>query len=266
MSIYSTSEIEKLLEGGEGKEATPDVSFPVANARNIEDLTFRDGKFYVLAAVNEDSVMHLELRTLDNDGNTLSTTKIEGGIASNMTRSKMLLSENGAAAITTTYVEATSAWTTSMEIAVLDPDGNFVGFSSTKRSNIAFWADNRLYVTQRQSDSAAEVGKIGWIRTAAVGGNTPTPDPEPTPTPTPVPEPTPAPAPDPEQNPGADSQVPQQAGAQQASATATGKNAGSSTLAKTGDMAAAPVEAALASLVASLLIATIARRKERGRS
>ena len=266
VSIYSTSEIEKLLEGGEGKEATPDVSFPVANARNIEDLTFRDGKFYVLAAVNEDSVMHLELRTLDNDGNTLSTTKIEGGIASNMTRSKLLLSESGAAAITTTYADGTTAWTTSMEIAMLDPDGNFAGFSSTKRSNIAFWADNRLYVTQRQSDSAAEVGKIGWIRTAAVGGNTPTPDPEPTPAPTPEPEPTPAPAPDPEQNPGADSQAPQQAGTQQASATATGKNAGSSTLAKTGDMAAAPVEAALASLVASLLIATIARRKERGRS
>lgn len=256
VSVYSSNEIEKLFEGAEGESIHPEAEFTLTKVSSIEDIAFKNGKFYVVSHVIENDVTILELNIFDSEGNLLQTARIEGGVTTSSTTSTLTVNENGAAAIITTYAGTTTAWTTSMEIAVVDPDGNFAGYSSTRRTNVAFWADNHLYVTQPQSDSVTNTGKIGWIRTAAIGGNTPEPEPEPTPTPTP----------DPDQKPDADSQTPQQAGTQQASATATGKNAEGGTLAKTGDATTATAEATIACLMASLLIATIARRKERNRS
>ncbi len=258
VSVYSEGEINKLLGGAEGKEIRSDTQLSFPGAYTIEDLTLKNGNYYVLAAVMENDAMHLELHVIDSKGNTLHTTKIEGGIASGLTHSRLSVSENGAVAISTTYSETKTAWTNTLELAAVDSDGNFAGFSSTRRTNVVFWADNHLYVTQPQSDSDSEKGKVGWIRTAAISGDTPTPDPDPTPAPEPSPNPDPTPTP----TPGADTDT--QASTTQTASTSSDK-ATKSTLAKTGDTAATGCAAALTTLLASLLVAALARRKAKAR-
>ena len=252
LSLYSVSEIEKLFDGLEGKHAHADLQLTFPGVREIEDMTFHDGKFYVLTKVVENDVARLELHVIDASGNTLRTTKIEGGSASSTTKSSLTIGENGAVAVKTAPLISKTSWTNAMEIALVGPDGNFVGYSSTNRKNAVFWADGHLYVTNFESDSATGKGKVAWIRTAAINGETPTPEPEPDPTP--EPQPTPGATPTTTDDPADVTET-----AQTTTGNAPSKAA---TSPQTGDPMATLLACALTAVLASLLATTYARRKQ----
>ena len=258
LSFYSVNEIEKLFDGLEGRKAQADLQLTFPGVREIEDMAFHDGKFYVLTKVVENDAARLELHVIDGDGNTLRTTKIEGSNASSTTKSSLIIDENGAVAIKTAPLISNTSWTNAMEIAAVDPDGNLVGYSSTNRNNAVFWADGRLYVTNFESDSTTGKGKVAWTRTAAISGETPAPEPKPNPEP--EPDATPEPQPTPEATPtSADNPADVTETTQAAAGNAASKAVASP---QTSDAATTLLASALAAALASLFTAAHARRKQ----